>query len=477
MLTPNAFEKFISCDYDGSLSIYHLLSKEIGRKLYLYNMDLCYRLRKSTINDVTAIIKTFERPECLHKLIISINKYYPTLKVIIADSSLQPNKSHFPDNYKYIWVGFDKGLSYGRNHALSLVETKFFLLLDDDFVFYENTVIENLIDSLCNNHLDIVGGLVLEDGKLMNYYSDYNIFENSLIQKPPKNESILTKCDIVLNFFLGKTDEVKIAGGWDNRLKLAEHTDFFVNAKTKGLRTGYIKNCTVLHEPVRKGDYIEYRKRGVFFTEVMMLKYGLNSIVNIHGTRYEKKGIDKRQLAINSKMLYHNEGIADSHLSNAFEIGKKLNIPFFISNGTLLGMIRESSYIGHDTDIDIGVMEEDFKLEILNEFINVGFSVFGIYGKLENGYEISLIKDNIKLDIFVYYREGNSLVMSVWDGDNQIKYKYTNFTLREDVFRNFKVFIPSDPYRYLKEQYGENWMVPVVSWDWKSSPHNIRTDV
>ena len=35
--------------------------------------------------DVTIIIKTFNRPDCLHRLLESVRKYNPCVKVLVAD--------------------------------------------------------------------------------------------------------------------------------------------------------------------------------------------------------------------------------------------------------------------------------------------------------------------------------------------------------------------------------------------------------
>lgn len=78
---------------------------------------------------MTFIIHTFKRPDCLSRLLESIKEYYPNTPVIVYDDS-----------------EFDRGLSWGRNHLVSQVKTKYFLLLDDDFVFTNETKIERLVE-------------------------------------------------------------------------------------------------------------------------------------------------------------------------------------------------------------------------------------------------------------------------------------------------------------------------------------------
>ena len=42
------------------------------------------------LSDITILIKTFERPEYLDRLIKSIKLYYPNIKIIVADDSRNP---------------------------------------------------------------------------------------------------------------------------------------------------------------------------------------------------------------------------------------------------------------------------------------------------------------------------------------------------------------------------------------------------
>ena len=96
---------------------------------------------KESLKNVTAIIKTFERPESLDNLIRSIRPFYPDLQIIVADDSLNPQPR---SDVRYLPLDHDVGLSAGRNALLASVETPYFLLLDDDLEFTKDTRIERL---------------------------------------------------------------------------------------------------------------------------------------------------------------------------------------------------------------------------------------------------------------------------------------------------------------------------------------------
>lgn len=84
---------------------------------------------------ITAVIKTFERPERVVALHSSIRQYYPNLAIIIVDDSSAPIAYDWDEYTTYIFTEYDIGLSEGRNRAVDQVKTLYTLILDDDFVF------------------------------------------------------------------------------------------------------------------------------------------------------------------------------------------------------------------------------------------------------------------------------------------------------------------------------------------------------
>ncbi len=123
-------------------------------------------------SQVTVLIKAFLRYKELNVLISSIRQNYPEIKIIIADDSLQPEKV-VGDNIEqyimppgtgtnvrvlklngiviflkckcYLFSSF-QGWFAGRNLAVSQVTTKYFLWVDDDFVFLNETRIESFLN-------------------------------------------------------------------------------------------------------------------------------------------------------------------------------------------------------------------------------------------------------------------------------------------------------------------------------------------
>ena len=109
------------------------------------------------MNEITIIIKTFERKKSLICLLKSIQKYYPEIPIIILDDSRNNYKNEVMNkfsklNIEYIVTEFDIGLSEGRNRILRKVKTKYFLLCDDDFEFDERTKLKQLLEHVRDIH-------------------------------------------------------------------------------------------------------------------------------------------------------------------------------------------------------------------------------------------------------------------------------------------------------------------------------------
>ena len=97
-------------------------------------------------------------------MLASIQKFYPTLTVIIADDSLDEayetiNTTTFP-NAKQYRMPQQSGWFAGRALAISQVETDYFVWVDDDFVFTKLTDLNHLLNVIETTGYDLIGGAV-----------------------------------------------------------------------------------------------------------------------------------------------------------------------------------------------------------------------------------------------------------------------------------------------------------------------------
>ena len=95
-----------------------LLNAELAA--HLVRDILSPRRPAGSLQDVTAMIKTFERPRRLRQLVGSIRRLYPDLKIIVVDDGKDPQP--LPGVETQI-LPYDSGLGAGRSKGLSLVKT------------------------------------------------------------------------------------------------------------------------------------------------------------------------------------------------------------------------------------------------------------------------------------------------------------------------------------------------------------------
>uniref|UniRef100_A0A8D0GQB0 Glycosyltransferase 2-like domain-containing protein n=1 Tax=Sphenodon punctatus TaxID=8508 RepID=A0A8D0GQB0_SPHPU len=221
----------------------------MGNALIPFFITLSISNRK--IRDlVTVTTKTFFRYHKLRALIKSIRQYYSDVKIIVADDNEHPEKIDDENVEQYI-MPFAKGWFAGRNLAISQVTTKYYLWVDDDFLFTEDTKIEKMVDVLERSDLDIVGGTVKknqyrfkiiyeqgEDGGCMHLrYGSYRLLEG------------FPNCEVasgVVNFFLAHTDESRRVS-FDPKLQRVAHSEFFMDGM-HSLRVGSCSGFSVDHQ-------------------------------------------------------------------------------------------------------------------------------------------------------------------------------------------------------------------------------------
>ena len=228
----------------------------------------------SLVNEkLTAIIKTFERPETIKRLLASIYRLYPNIKIIVVDDSRKPE--YYKDT-QTIFMPYDSGVSAGRQKALEAVKTPYVLLLDDDFIFYCETELEPVMELMeKENEIDIMGGMVVNLPSFKSTdYLDAKLHATSTpsIKKEGSEIAGLPVYNKVPNFYVARTERLKLVG-WDKHIKRLDHADFFTRAKGL-LITVWNKDFKILHAqtPFNK-IYMDKRNDVKSDQMVLRLKY------------------------------------------------------------------------------------------------------------------------------------------------------------------------------------------------------------
>lgn len=230
-------------------------------------------------NKVTLIIKTFERPQCIDRLIYSIKMLYPNIRIIVADDS---RNFHSIAGVEHLRMPYDSGVSAGRNLALSHVNTPYVVTLDDDFVFDSRTKLENWLEILEKTNLDLIGGNV--DGH-PNYHASLHIVDDALVFKsePVGQESGFSTWNIILQFWMGRTERIREIGGWMNEFKTVDHIIFFARSIGK-LKIGHCPDVGIGHKPIKSPDYYDHRNgRMQKYLRLLMDRLDVKRVIDVHG--------------------------------------------------------------------------------------------------------------------------------------------------------------------------------------------------
>tara|TARA_B100000989_G_C19408896_1_gene413411 strand:- start:68 stop:790 length:723 start_codon:yes stop_codon:yes gene_type:complete len=166
------------------------------------------------------------------------------------------------------------------------------------------------------------------------------------------------------------------------------------------------------------------------------------------------------------------------------ELLLKNNLKIWPTFGTLLGIIRDNKFIDYDFDIDFGMFyDQDARILLKKILTENGFYLstsFKIVNENEILAEKFFYKDSIiSIDIYYFFKknkqflfydlesdsglsveEEDDLNMKIYPFENYIKL----FQLEKYVFKNNEILVPTNVKNYLRELYGEKFMIPNSKW-------------
>lgn len=112
---------------------------------------------------------------------------------------------------------------------------------------------------------------------------------------------------------------------------------------------------------------------------------------------------DKIRLRTDEELAFQNKGLQE--IKHVFE---KLEMPFFLSSGTLLGAVRERNFIRWDWDVQCYLMTEEAyekRNEILQAFILAGFQVLKYDSSYKN-FKYNILKYDTNYEITSWWKKG-----------------------------------------------------------------------
>jgi len=267
---------------------------------------------KHARESVTFVIKAFERPSCVSRLLASIGLAYPGVRVIVLDDSFEPLEAKLLmtagadlTNLTYIRSDVDVGLSHGRNLLVAAVTTPYVVILDDDFILDAPAPdappdIVHLLAAVESGEFDIAGGCVdstqgrawsysfTRDGSTLIQKPDVPCVANDASSRAPDYATPAAECwrvDSILNFFLARTASLRSVP-WDARLKVGEHEDFFLRAKDAKLRVGLCRGVMAKNDNTcdATDNYKRFRRRVFDFWVIFFKQHKLQRMQTAAGT-------------------------------------------------------------------------------------------------------------------------------------------------------------------------------------------------
>lgn len=245
------------------------------------------------LSKLTAIISTSDRPKSLKRLVRSLHRGYPELRVLVADASSEPSRPLCDTETIQLPAGTSR--SEGFNALLARVRTPYFLLLDEQCELPKETQIEPLLRLLAQDELDIAAGDLIECRKSLWFFIKRVARPEHGLMEFAGDSLTLSRgcrtagegfnwCDLVGPFFVARTNKVRTLGGWDQELIRDEQVEFFVRAHRRGLRVGLVPEVTSWkwNEPAAANQSAQPDMKSL-----AVAKMGLSRLTDLDGGIYK----------------------------------------------------------------------------------------------------------------------------------------------------------------------------------------------
>jgi hypothetical protein len=138
-------------------------------------------------------------------------------------------------------------------------------------------------------------------------------------------------------------------------------------------------------------------------------------------------------------------------------------VTWWISDGAVLGHVRDGGFVATDPDVDLGFWADDLPV------VERAFEAAGWRRLPSNDFK--LLRDRVSVDLHAHVRDGDRVFFELGNG----KYRYV---FPAHVFGEFdrvefngrQVLTPSPAEDYLEAHYGPGWRTPVKNWRWDADP-------
>lgn len=209
-----------------------------------------------------------------------------------------------------------------------------------------------------------------------------------------------------------------------------------------------------------RGVRDDLRKAGLRFLFMRIISDGLEKVWKFYMVGKSQGRIEKLSF---SEISNHIVEVGKKHIicvavceKNLVDIKRildKARIDFWLYFGTFLGVYRDKGLIPYDSDVDLAVCAEDLVrlTYCLDEFKEEGFKLIRFSSE-----GVAFWRDNEGIGIFAFNLENGKRIWRFY------KYDLSAFNVRNEVSflgESWRIF--SEPEKWLRYIYGEDWKVPI----------------
>lgn len=149
----------------------------------------------------------------------------------------------------------------------------------------------------------------------------------------------------------------------------------------------------------------------------------------------------------------------------AAKVLDEIPVRWWLSDGAVLGAVREGRFLASDPDVDLGVWAADMAA-VRAAFVAAGWPL-----RRDRPGQLWPVHDGIKVDIHGHVAGGDVVWFELARG--KLRYQFPAYlfdTLAPVELHGVQTRMPSPPDAYLVAHYGADWPTPRSTWRWNVDP-------
>ncbi len=203
---------------------------------------------------VSVIIPTYKRREKLKNCLNSLSQSsYKNIEIIVVNDNPEENLEELVKSYggKYIHNDRENYVVKNRNKGAKISSGDLLFFVDDDNIFYPNTIFELVKKYTETKKAGIIGPLMFNsEGKLWFWGAKSNWLKPFLVPQPTNfSENDLIQTDVIPNaYMISRELYLKIGGEDESLLFYNEEFDLAIRLKVHGFLNYIYTGSKIIHD-------------------------------------------------------------------------------------------------------------------------------------------------------------------------------------------------------------------------------------